>query len=258
MGRLLSLAAGVQPDVAPADMVRVAHEAGWPAVGIWFDGKVWGDKTSREVRQSLDDTGIVALDIEPIIPSVDGNDFAEQLIEAAAIIGAQHILFTSRLKDQARTTERYQQVCELAAPHGIKVVCEFLPIFPLNTLSMAAEIVSTSGALNGGVLIDNLHLSRSGSSMDDVKAMPIELFPYLQICDAPAQCPTDFAGLLDEALNGRLCPGEGSLPIVELLNAIPAVPLSFEVRSKFLRDIADPVVRAKHLLKYAQQSCGHL
>ncbi len=258
MGRLLSLAAGVQPDVAPADMVTVAHEAGWPAVGIWFDGTVWGDKTSREVRQRLDDTGIVALDIEPIIPSVDGNDFAEQLIEAAVIIGAQHILFTSRLKDQARTTERYQQVCELAEPHGIVVVCEFLPIFPLNTLSMAAEIVGTSGASNSGVLIDNLHLSRSGSSIDDVKAMPIELFPYLQICDAPAQCPTDFAGLLDEALNGRLCPGEGSLPIVELLNAIPAVPLSFEVRSKFLRDIADPVVRAKHLLKYAQQSCGHL
>ncbi|MEY3146954.1 MAG: hypothetical protein RL688_173 [Actinomycetota bacterium] len=171
---------------------------------------------------------------------------------------AQHILFTSRLKDQARTTERYQQVCELAEPHGIKVVCEFLPIFPLNTLSMAADIVGTSGVSNGGVLIDNLHLSRSGSSIDDVKAMPIELFPYLQICDAPAQCPIDFAGLLDEALNGRLCPGEGSLPIVELLKAVPAVPLSFEVRSKFLRDIADPVARAKYLLKYAQQSCGHL
>ena len=258
MGRLLSLAAGVQTDVAPADMVTVAHEAGWPAVGIWFDGKVWDDKTSREVRQRLDDTGIVALDIEPIIPSVEGNDFAEQLIEAAVIIGAQHILFTSRLKDQARTTERYQQVCELAEPHGIKVVCEFLPIFPLNTLSMAADIVGTSGVSNGGVLIDNLHLSRSGSSIDDVKAMPIDLFPYLQICDAPAQCPTDFAGLLDEALNGRLCPGEGSLPIVELLEAVPAVPLSFEVRSKFLRDIADPVARAKYLLKYAQQSCGHL
>jgi len=258
MGRLLSLAAGVQPDVAPVDMVTVAHDAGWPAVGIWFDGKVWDDKTSREVRQRLDDSGIIALDIEPIIPSVDGNDFAEQLIEAAAVIGAQHILFTSRLKDQTRTAERYQQVCELAEPHGIVVVCEFLPIFPLNTLSMAAEIVSTSGALNGGVLIDNLHLSRSGSSIDDVNAMPIKLFPYLQICDAPAQCPTDFGGLLDEALNGRLCPGEGSLPIVELLKAVPAVPLSFEVRSKFLRDITDPVARAKYLLKYAQQSCGHL
>ena len=255
MDRLLSLAAGVQIDVAPPDMVTVAHDAGWPAVGIWFDGKTWTDSTSREVRQRLDDTGVIALDIEPIIPSEDGNDFAEQLIEAAAVIGARHILFTSRLKDQARTTDRYQQV---ALPHGIKVVCEFLPIFPLNTLSMAAEIVATANVTNGGVLIDNLHLSRSGSSIEEVRAMPTELFPYLQICDAPAERPADFGALLDEALNGRLCPGEGSLPIAELLRAVPAVPLSFEVRSKFLRDITNPVERAKHLLKFAQQTCGNL
>ena len=258
MARLLSLAAGVQIDVAPADMVTVAHDAGWPAVGIWFDGKTWTDSTSREVRQRLDSTGVVALDIEPIIPSEDGNDFAEQLIEAAAVIGARYILFTSRLKDQVRTTDRYQQVCEMALPHGIKVVCEFLPIFPLNTLSMAAEIVANSRATNGGVLIDNLHLSRSGSSIEEVQTMPTELFPYLQICDAPAERPADFSGLLDEALNGRLCPGEGSLPIAELLRAVPAVPLSFEVRSKFLRDITNPVERAKHLLKFAQQTCGNL
>jgi sugar phosphate isomerase/epimerase len=258
MGRLLSLAAGVQPDVAPADMVSVAYASGWPAVGIWFDGKTWSDATSREVRKRLDDTGVIALDIEPIIPSEDGNDFAEQLIEAAAVIGARHILFTSRLKDQVRTTDRYQQVCEMARPHGINVVCEFLPIFPLNTLSMAAEIVADSRATNGGVLIDNLHLSRSGSSVEDVQAMPIELFPYLQICDAPAERPTDFGGLLDEALNGRLCPGEGSLPIVELLQAVPDVPLSFEVRSKFLRDITEPIDRAKHLLTFAKQTCGNL
>ena len=258
MARLLSLAAGVQLDVAPFDMATVAHDAGWPAVGIWFDGKTWTNETSREVRQRLDDTGVIALDIEPIIPSEDGSDFAEQLIEAAAVIGARHILFTSRLKDQARTTDRYQQVCEMALAHGIKVVCEFLPIFPLNTLSMAAEIVANSQATNGGVLIDNLHLSRSGSSIEDVLAMPTELFPYLQICDAPADRPTDFGGLLDEALNGRLCPGEGSLPIIELLQAVPDVPLSFEVRSKFLRDITDPVERAKHLLKFAQQTCGNL
>ena len=258
MNRLLSLAAGVQIDVAPPDMVTVAHDAGWPAVGIWFDGKTWTDSTSREVRQRLDDTGVIALDIEPIIPSEDGNDFAEQLIEAAAVIGARHILFTSRLKDQARTTDRYQQVCEMARPHGIKVVCEFLPIFPLNTLSMAAEIVATANVTNGGVLIDNLHLSRSGSSIEEVRAMPTDLFPSLQICDAPAERPVDFGALLDEALNGRLCPGEGSLPIAELLRAVPAVPLSFEVRSKFLRDITNPVERAKHLLKFAQQTCGNL
>jgi sugar phosphate isomerase/epimerase len=123
---------------------------------------------------------------------------------------------------------------------------------------MAAEIVATANVTNGGVLIDNLHLSRSGSSVEEVSGMPRELFPYLQICDASSTRPTDFGGLFDEALNGRLCPGEGSLPIGELLQVIPNVPLSFEVRSKFLRDITDPVERAKHLLKFAQQTCGNL
>lgn len=253
MERLLSLAAGVQLDVAPADMVNVAADAGWPAVGIWFDGKTWTDATAREVKRRLDDTGIVALDIEPIIPSDDGDDFAAPLIDAAAVIGARHVLFTSRLKDQGRTTDRYREVCEMARPHGIVVVCEFLPIFPLNSLPMAVEIVAAADAPNGGVLIDNLHLSRSGATIGDVANLPKSLFPYIQIADALADRPTDFGGLLDEALNGRLCPGEGALPISELLHTVPDVPVSFEVRSKFLRDIVDPRERASYLLKFARQ-----
>jgi hypothetical protein len=48
------------------------------------------------------------------------------------------------------------------------------------------------------------------------------------------------------------------LPIVDLLQAVPDVPLSFEVRSKFLRDITEPIDRAKHLLTFAKQTCGNL
>ena len=256
MTRLLSLAAGVQLDVAPADMVSVAAQAGWPAVGIWFDGKTWTDDIAHDIRRRLDDTGVIALDVEPIIPSIDGDDYAEKLIDAAAIIGARYILFTSRLKDQQQTTDRFREVCAMAAPAGITVVCEFLPIFPLNTLNMAVEIVDQSQASNAGVLIDNLHLSRSGATVDDVRAQPKSLFPYLQICDAPSVRPTDFGGLLDEALNTRLCPGEGALPIIDLLEAVPDVALSFEVRSQFLRDMNDPVARARYLLDRALLCCG--
>ncbi|NDB06935.1 MAG: sugar phosphate isomerase/epimerase, partial [Acidimicrobiia bacterium] len=52
--RLLSIAAGVHPELAPADMVTTAAAAGWPACGIWFDGNTWTDATSREVRRRLD------------------------------------------------------------------------------------------------------------------------------------------------------------------------------------------------------------
>jgi len=254
--RLLSIAAGVHPELAPVDMVTTAAEAGWPACGIWFDGNTWTDATSREVRRRLDDTGVVALDMEPIIPAEGSDDHAPRLIDAAAHVGARFVLFTSRLKDHGATADRYAEVCAMAEPHGITVVCEFLPIFPLSTLDIAASVVDRAHGSNAGILVDNLHLSRSGGAVADLAKFDRRMFPYLQIADAPGSRPTDIGALLDEALNGRLLPGDGQLPIGELLAAVPDVPLSFEVRSRHLREThTDATERAKVLLAAARRSC---
>lgn len=235
-------------------MVEVAAAAGWPACGVWFDPAVWTDTTTREVKQRLDDTGVVVLDLEPIIPAPDLTDEGERVIEVAAAMGARHVLFTSRLPDLSATIDRFSSLCDVAGGCGVTLVCEFLPIFPLRSLAMASEVVSRHPIDVAGVLIDNLHLSRSGGSVDDVLAMDLRRFPYLQIADAPEPAPTDLPALLDEALNGRLLPGHGSLPITELLTAVPFVPLSFEVRSRALRDgFSDPVDRARHLLGSAER-----
>lgn len=254
--RLLSIAAGVHPELAPADMVTTAAAAGWPACGIWFDGNTWTDATSREVRRRLDDTGVVALDMEPIIPAEGADDHAPRLIDAAAHVGARFVLFTSRLKDHGATAGRYAEVCAMAEPHGITVVCEFLPIFPLSTLDIAASVVDRAHGSNTGILVDNLHLSRSGGDVADLSKFDRRLFPYVQIADAPGSRPSDIGALLDEALNGRLLPGDGQLPIGELLAAVPDVPLSFEVRSRHLREThTDATERAKVLLAAARRTC---
>jgi len=232
-------------------MVEVAAEAGWPACGVWFDAATWTDATTSEVRKRLDDTGIIALDLEPIIPAEGVDDHAERLVAAAAGIGARNVLFTSRVQDQAFNTARYGECCDMAAPHGIRVVCEFLPIFPLNTLTMAAQVVVDAARPNGGVLVDNLHFSRSGATFDQLSGFDRSLFPYIQIADAPATVPTTLEALLDDAVNGRMCPGEGGLPITQMCAAIPEVPISFEVRSRALREgFNDDVERARHLLKF--------
>ncbi len=257
MTRLLSISAGVHPDLSPADMVSAAASAGWPACGIWFDGDTWSDRTTNEVRRRLDDTGIVALDVEPIIPADGSDDHAARLVEAAARLGARFVLFTSRLKDHGATAARYAEVCAMAEPHGITVVCEFLPIFPLSSISIADQVVSGVRSSNTGILVDNLHLSRSGGSVDDVRRLGPERFPYLQIADAPNERPADMGALFDEALNGRLLPGDGDLPIADLLDAVPDVALSFEVRSRFLRETyTDPVERATVLLEAARRTCA--
>ena len=255
MGRLLSIAAGVHPDLAPERMVEVAAEAGWPACGIWFDPDTWTEATTRAVRQRLDDTGVVGLDLEPIIPAPDHDDHGERVIETAARLGVRHVLFTSRLPDLAATCDRFAELCGVASRVGVRLVCEFLPIFPLKSLAMALEVVTPHPPEVAGVLVDNLHLSRSGSRPDDLRVVDSRRFPYVQIADAAGVAPTEFMELLDEALNGRLVPCEGALPIAALLTVIPDVPLSFEVRSRTLRDdFADPVERARFLLGKIESS----
>ncbi len=99
---------------------------------------------------------------------------------------------------------------------------------------------------NASVLIDNLHLARTGGVPDDVTAIAPTRLPYVQLCDAAAERPAD---LVVEALDGRLTLGDGVLPLRELVGALPQhTALSMEIRSAQLRRrFPDPVDRARHV-----------
>jgi sugar phosphate isomerase/epimerase len=248
-GRLLSLAAGTHIDIAPPETVDAAAAAGFPAVGVWFDADTWTDDVARAVRSRLEHHGLVALDIEPIMLSPDG-DHGEAIVDAAFAVGARNILVASREPDDGRVAARLAELAARVEGSDIRLVLEFLPALATRTLAQAVAIVERVAHPNVGVLIDALHLARAGETPADVAAVPGHLFPYLQLCDAPASIDdTSPRGLIHEALHARLLPGEGALPLDALLAAVPDVPISFELRSAHLRDsIPDPVERARVVL----------
>ena len=127
---------------------------------------------------------------------------------------------------------------------------EFLPIFSVSTLAAAADIAAEVSRSNIGVLVDTLHLARSGGTAVDLGLFNPTLFPYLQLADAPLiLADSSPAGLREEALFGRLLPGEGALPLAETLRAVPHVPVSIELRSRALCEYyPDPVERARQVL----------
>ena len=101
----------------------------------------------------------------------------------------------------------------------------------MRTLAHAASIVAKAKRANASVLIDALHFSRSGGLPAHVKQVDPALLRYAQICDASAEipAPTDTPALIREARTGRLLPGEGALPLAELVAALPAgAPLAIE------------------------------
>jgi sugar phosphate isomerase/epimerase len=255
--RLLSLAAGTMLDVGPVEAVNVAQISGWPAVGLWYDPDTWEPRTTSAVRRRLEADGMLALDIEPIIlmPAQAGSgavlpDFAMRMLEVGGAVGARHVLVASRDPDTVRVTAALRRLCEVAEPLGMRVVLEFLPIMAVRTLADAVAIVTEVDHPAAGVLVDALHLERSGGSPGEVRSVSRHLLPYAQLCDVAPEVPADLGGLLDEALRGRLLPGDGVAPLTELVSALPAgCPLSLEMRSRTLmRDFPDPVERGRVVL----------
>ena len=134
----------------------------------------------------------------------------------------------------------------------------FSPIFPVGSLSVATRIVEQAARPNGAILVDTLHLARSGGRPPDLREVPRPRLPYLQIADAPRETPPTIEGLRDEALHGRLLPGAGTLPLAQTLEEVPGVPLSFELRSAALMaaypnplDRATTVLAAQRLVQEA-------
>jgi sugar phosphate isomerase/epimerase len=244
--RIMSLAAGVVLDVDPPGMVDVAAAAGFGAVGLWFDPATWTAATTTAVERRLVATGLTALDMEPVILG-RGADPGDALIDIAAELGVRHVLVASGPAERAEVVQRFGELCERAASGGVIAVLEFLPIFTIGTLAAALDVVAEADHPNGAVLVDTLHLARSGGSPDDLRSVPPHLLPYIQIADAPTAPPaTDRDALRDEALHGRLLPGDGALPLAAVLAAVPDVPLSIELRSSALMTrYPDPTERAR-------------
>ena len=104
---------------------------------------------------------------------------------------------------------------------GIRIAIEFMPMSAVKTLAMAQSLIAASGRHEVGLVIDTLHLARSGGDAAALRQLDPRQVGLVQICDAPALL-SDHSTLLDEAMTGRLYPGDGALPLADFLAALPA------------------------------------
>jgi sugar phosphate isomerase/epimerase len=235
--RPLSLAAATVLGVSPIEVIDVAARAGFAAVGVRLSpgdlprARSYGPRTLRQARRRADQLGLSILDVEiaRLRPGTTPRDF-EFMLEGAALLGARHLLTVGEDPDEGRLVERLADLVERSSAYGVRPVLEFMPFSEVRTLAQALRIVSLAGEPSPGVLIDALHLARSGGSDADVAKVRPHLLPYAHLCDAPATVPDEPDQLRWEARAARLLPGQGGLPLVEFIRALPTgIPLGVEV-----------------------------
>ena len=258
--RLISLAAGVIPELMkdPARFVEVTAGAGWKATGVWFDQESWSSTTSREVKKRIDDNGIEVVDME-VIRLGRSIDKGKALIEAACEIGAKNILVVSSLHSSEETADQLSHLCSIADAGNITICLEFMKFTSVKSLSDALDVVKLVDAPNVGILLDLLHVVRSGTTFKEIEACDPNLFPYAQWCDGTAQ-PVGWSDseLITDALDDRLIPSEGKLDALKFESLFDTgVPFSIEVRSKHLREsFPDYEERARYVLGQTLAALG--
>jgi sugar phosphate isomerase/epimerase len=219
-------------DAEPEVMVEAAARAGFEGVGLRvFPPRhapekypITGDAArTRALRRQADDAGIRIFEAESF--GIDG-DFEPapytRALETAAELGAGVIVSAGIDEDAGRLSANYRWLAEAAAKHGILMVMEFMPYRGMKTLAAALDMHRAVDHPNAKLLIDVIHLSRSGAGVADIAAIPDRsIIGHFHICDAPATPPERLEDKLKESREGRLYPGEGGLPLRELVALLP-------------------------------------
>lgn len=257
-GRLIALASGVHPGLDPDAMARVAGEAGYNSVGIWVEpGVNWHRNTTANVRKELETYNLTALDVEVIWlqPDSKPDPVHHQIIDIGGELGARNCLIVSSEPDREQNKRLFEDLCIRAEAAGLRACFEFMGVTQIKDLAAAMDVVEGVGHPAGGVLIDAFHLECVGLEPSAVETVDPRWLSYMQLCDMPTR------GVIDDpeayyaaALDGRLAPGDGELPLAKLLAQFAQdIPISLEIRSKHYRDsYPDPVERARVIREKTQ------
>lgn len=209
----------------------------------------------REFKAALRDTGIRITLGEGFRVRDDGDvrDRAAGL-DLMADLGAERINAVSMEHDLARTYDQLALLADMVIERGMMFTVEFAPANAINSLEAALSAIAHVGAGRARLLIDAMHFFRSGGTAEGLAALDPDLIGYAQLCDAPMIS----AGgtYMQEAMFGRLVPGEGEFPLAKLVAALPAdLPIGLEVpnvagalAAGSPRDVAARSVKAVQML----------
>jgi sugar phosphate isomerase/epimerase len=230
-----------------AELIALAGAHGFAAVTTtpWLYKRAGVADT--DLRRLLDDHGVRVTYVDGLITALPGTppphpaDASEEdcyrIAEAlgAAAVNVVHI--NGSPTPIAELADALGPLCGRAATRGLRIVVEFLPGTGIADLPTALELVRAVGADNLGIVLDSWHLARSGGGPELLDPPAAALIGAVQVSDRTrAQDLDPYV-----PMSGRLLPGDGELPLVDLLarvrRAQPELPIGIEVISDEMRGL---------------------
>jgi sugar phosphate isomerase/epimerase len=112
----------------------------------------------------------------------------------------------------------FGRLCDRAAQNGLWVDLEFMPFWGLPDLASAWAIVSGAQRKNAGIMVDTWHFSKGSPDFELLRSLPGEQLVSVLVADAMKT--QRGATLFEDTVRYRKFPGEGELPVVEILTIL--------------------------------------
>jgi sugar phosphate isomerase/epimerase len=242
-------------EAGPLDLVSIAGALGCQHVSLflrtperppqWYP-LVTDAAFRKELAQRMADNGVTPYTVEffPLSPRARVDTY-QPAFECAAQLGAKRMSVLVSDEDEERRLALFSELCDRAAQFGLGVNVEFVAITQLRSLRDAVRLVTRANRPNAGIMVDTLHLIRSGSTVAELAAADPRIIGGAQFSDGPMTMAPDRQFF--EAISERRIPGEGEFPLHDFVRALPVdVPIGIEVPLKSLKDQGvGPMERAR-------------
>lgn len=229
------------------EIIEAAAAGGYDAISIWPSdlerSRAEGISVS-EIRSMLDQNGLVVADVDALLtwsnlvrPKPGQGQFKfdepDVFFDVAESLNARSINIVQGFGgslDLDRAAVDLAALCKRAKEHGLLITLEFLPWSGVPDVAVAADLCARSGCENATILFDSWHWFRGGADFEKLRSIPAERIGSTQFNDAPAQA---WPNLQQECMEARLSPGEGVIPLAELVRTLDALgskaPIGVEV-----------------------------
>jgi sugar phosphate isomerase/epimerase len=156
-------------------------------------------------------------------------------LDSMADLGIKRVNAVCVDRDLPRSFDQLGIFAELSAARGMESTIEFCPVLGIADLPTAVRAVRHVNLLAFKLLLDPMHLYRSGGSAADISALDPGIIGHAQLCDVPRVAAN--SSYVDEAMYERMAPGTGGLPLLEYLDALPRqVIIGLEVPQRSLAE----------------------
>ncbi len=244
------------------DIVRAAASAGFGDFGVdlaSLDAYLSTGGTLAALRDEIERFGMSASDVLPIVGGADLDTTmacTERVCAAAVALGAGNVLLAV---SEPAPFEQWVRVVgaagAYAARNGLRLSIEFTGYTPLASLDATYRLCDEAGWEVCSIALDSLHLMRTGGDVAAVRSLRSDQIGLVQLSDAQTSVEID---LVDDSRNRRLPPGDGELPLQEIVDAIDSTgytgPIIAEVLSSAVR-AQDPVHSAAAIHTAMRRLC---